>query len=121
MIVTDITPNLFISPSITNDNMAIGFNCPEDLSQYAGGKMGAFIKINGKYKCVGLHIIQNSFFPIALWGSNKELKQQNGCLDNQQVQFAILYNNKVIYVDEQPKVQGYVKDDIHVISHINFK
>ena len=57
-----ITPEMFVSPSNTGENMTIGVNANE-LDSFVGGQIGAFYDFDGDgtLECVGLETISTGF------------------------------------------------------------
>ena len=112
----NIDVNQFISPINTGANMTLGINT-DDLDDFIGATIGVF---NSEGLCVGLEIIQNQFFSVAIWGDDTGTPELDGLLPGDIPQFAILLNNdQVIPIAEMNNFSGYVTNSLQVSSSIS--
>ena len=63
--LAQITPDQFYTPVNTGSNMTLGVNT-DDLDDFIGGSL-ALLMLR---ECIGLEIIQNQFFSMAIWGDD---------------------------------------------------
>ena len=84
------------------------------LDQYAGGQIGAFYDLNGdgNLQCVGLDQISAGFIGLALWGDDSFTSELDGLPSGAVPEFAVLFDDQIIYVDEIPEFSGYVTNGI---------
>ena len=82
----NIGSNQFIYPLNTGSNMTLGVNT-NDLDEFIGATLGVF---NAEGTCVGLEIIQDQFFSIAIWGNDTGTQELDGLNDGESPSFAIL-------------------------------
>ena len=91
-----ITIDMFNQPTNTGANMTIGFNS-STLDQFESGQIGAFYDLDGDgtLECVGLEIVTDGFFGIALWGDNLSTPEVDGLLCGDWPIFAILHDDNI--------------------------
>ena len=115
----NIESNQFYSPTNTGSNMTLGFNT-DDLDDFIGETIGAF---NSEGTCIGLEIIQNQFFSMALWGNDNGTPELDGLLDNEMPTFAILTQSNEIVVSISNMIignySGYVTNALVVSTGLS--
>ena len=115
-IAQNINDSQFVIPINTGANMTLGINT-DDLDDFIGATIGAF---NSEGVCVGLEIIQDQFFSVAIWGDDTGTPELEGLIVGEIPQFAILLsNNQVIPIAEINNFTGYVTNALQVSSSIS--
>ena len=109
----------FIAPENTGANMTVGINS-SSFDPYEGGQIGAFYDVNGdgSLQCVGLQPISIGFFGMALWGDIEATPTPDGLPPGAIPQFAILFEDQIIFVEEIPEFSGYTTNGIETISEV---
>lgn len=106
----------FNSPINTGANMTLGLNT-SDLSDFIGDQIGAF---NSDGLCIGLDIIQESFFTMALWGDDNGTPEVDGLFSDEIPSFAILTNaGFVIPIAEVGNFSGYTTNEFQVSNSLS--
>ncbi len=112
---SEITPATFTTPANTGANMTVGINASK-FDQFEGGKIGAFIELDGVLTCVGSETISTGFFGLAIWGDDSSTPEADGLASGAKPTFAILHDGNVILIDEIPQFTGYVTNGNVVIN-----
>jgi hypothetical protein len=113
--IAQISPNQFYTPVNTGSNMTLGVNT-DDLDDFIGGHLAAF---NSEGTCIGLEIIQNQFFSMAIWGDDTGTEEIDGLQDGENATFAILSSNgRVITIAELVNFNGYITNALVVTNAI---
>ena len=95
--IAQISSDQFYTPVNTGSNMTIGVNT-DDLDDFIGGHLAAF---NSEGTCIGLEIIQNQFFSMAIWGDDTGTQEIDGLQDGEIATFAVLSSDgRVITIAE---------------------
>ena len=99
--------------------MTVGINSSE-FDSYVGGQIGAFYDVNGdgNLQCVGLTEILNGYFGLALWGDDSFTPELDGLPSEAVPEFAILFEDQIIFVDEIPEFSGFVVNGIENITEV---
>ena len=99
--------------------MTVGINS-SSFDPYEGGQIGAFYDVNGdgSLQCVGLQPISIGFFGMALWGDIEATPTPDGLPPGAIPQFAILFEDQIIFVEEIPEFSGYTTNGIETISEV---
>jgi hypothetical protein len=111
----NIDVNQFTTPTNTGANMTLGINT-DDLDDFIGATIGAF---NSEGLCIGLEIIQNQFFSVAIWGDDTGTPDIEGLLPGEIPQFAILIGDQVVPIAEVNNFTGYVTNALQVSTSIS--
>ncbi len=110
-----ISQDQFYTPVNTGSNMTIGVNS-DDLNDFIGGSLGAF---NAEGTCIGLAIIQNQFFSMAIWGDDTGTPELDGLQDGEGASFAVLTSDGyVVSIAELANFNGYVTNTLVVANFI---
>ena len=113
--IAQISPNQFFTPVNTGSNMTLGVNT-DDLDDFIGSSLAAF---NAEGTCIGLEIIQNQFFSMAIWGDDTGTPEIDGLLDGESATFAVLTTDgRVISIAELANFNGYVTNSLVVTNMI---
>ena len=111
----NIDVSQFTTPTNTGANMTLGINT-DDLDDFIGATIGAF---NSEGLCIGLEIIQNQFFSVAIWGDDTGTPDIEGLLPGEIPQFAILIGDQVVPIAEVSNFTGYVTNALQVSTSIS--
>ena len=113
--IAQISPNQFYTPVNTGSNMTLGVNT-DDLDDFIGSSLAAF---NAEGTCIGLEIIQNQFFSMAIWGDDTGTPEIDGLQDGESATFAVLsLDGRVITIAELANFNGYVTNALVVTNAI---
>lgn len=111
----NITPEQFTTPTNTGANMTLGINT-DDLDEFIGATIGVF---NEEGTCVGMEVIQNQFFSIAIWGDDNGTPELDGLLNGDTPTFAILLTTgQVVQLAEVSNFSGYETNSLQVTTSI---
>lgn len=114
--IAQISPNQFYTPVNTGSNMTLGINT-DDLDDFIGSSIAAF---NAGGTCIGLEIIQNQFFSMAIWGDDTGTPEIDGLQDGESATFAVLTTDgRVITIAEIANFNGYVTNSLVVTNSIS--
>jgi len=95
--------------------MTLGINT-DDLDSFIGAMIGAF---NSQGSCIGLEVIQDEFFSVAIWGNDTGTPYLDGLSDGEIPVFAILTENGlVVSIAEVASFSGYVTNALEVTTSI---
>ena len=99
--------------------MTVGIISSE-FDSYVGGQIGAFYDVNGdgNLQCVGLTEILSGYFGLALWGDDSFTPELDGLPSGAVPDFAILFDNQIVFVDEIPEFSGFVVNGIENITEV---
>lgn len=96
--------------------MTLGINT-DDLDDFIGSSIAAF---NAGGTCIGLEIIQNQFFSMAIWGDDTGTPEIDGLQDGESATFAVLTTDgRVITIAEIANFNGYVTNSLVVTNSIS--
>ena len=113
--IAQISPNQFNTPVNTGSNMTLGVNT-DDLDDFIGSYLAAF---NAEGNCIGLEIIQNQFFSMAIWGDDTGTPEIDGLQDGENATFAVLTNDgRIITIADLANFNGYVTNSLVVTNTI---
>jgi hypothetical protein len=111
----NIESGQFYTPINTGANMTLGINT-DDLDSFVGTMIGAF---NSQGSCIGLEVIQDEFFSMAIWGNDTGTPYLDGLSDGEIPVFAILTENGlVVSIAEVANFTGYVTNALAVSTSI---
>ena len=111
----NIESGQFYTPVNTGANMTLGINT-DDLDSFIGAMIGAF---NSQGSCIGLEVIQDEFFSVAIWGNDTGTPYLDGLSDGEIPTFAILTENGlVVSIAEVANFSGYVTNALEVSTSI---
>ena len=113
-VIAQISPDQFYIPVNTGSNMTLGINT-DDLDDFIGGSLAAF---NAEGTCIGLEIIQNQFFSMAIWGDDTGTPEIDGLQDGENATFAVLFDGRVISIAELVNFNGYVTNSLVVSNAV---
>ena len=113
--MAQISPDQFYTPVNTGSNMTLGVNT-DDLDDFIGGSLAAF---NAEGTCIGLEIIQNQFFSMAIWGDDTGTPELDGLQDGESASFAVLTSDgRIVPIAELANFNGYVTNALIVTNAI---
>ena len=113
--MAQISPDQFYTPVNTGSNMTLGVNT-DDLDDFIGGSLAAF---NAEGTCIGLEIIQNQFFSMAIWGNDTGTPELDGLQDGESASFAVLSSDgRIVPIAELANFNGYVTNALIVTNAI---
>ena len=113
--MAQISPDQFYTPVNTVSNMTLGVNT-DDLDDFIGGSLAAF---NAEGTCIGLEIIQNQFFSMAIWGNDTGTPELDGLQDGEGASFAVLTSDgRIVPIAELANFNGYVTNALIVTNAI---
>lgn len=113
--IAQISPNQFNTPVNTGSNMTLGVNT-DDLDDFIGSSIAAF---NAEGNCIGLEIIQNQFFSMAIWGDDTGTPEIDGLQDGENATFAVLTTDgRIITIADLANFNGYVTNSLVVTNTI---
>tara|TARA_B100000795_G_C22801591_1_gene442211 strand:- start:1778 stop:3745 length:1968 start_codon:yes stop_codon:yes gene_type:complete len=118
-----INSSYFVSPTNTGANMTLGFNLSNNLG-LEGSTVAAFFDLNNDgttSECVGLTLIQNGFFTMALWGNDSSTDEIDGLQagDNDLIFAVINSEGDVMAFNANPLFSGYATNGSFVITEID--
>ena len=113
-VIAQINSDQFYTPVNTGSNMTLGINT-DDLDDFIGGSLAAF---NAEGTCIGLEIIQNQFFSMAIWGDDTGTPELDGLQDGENATFAVLFDGRVISIAELVNFNGYVTNSLVVSNAV---
>ena len=113
--IAQTSPDQFYTPVNTGSNMTLGVNT-DDLDDFIGGSLAAF---NSEGTCIGLEIIQDQFFSMAIWGDDTGTPELDGLQDGENATFAVLTSDGyVVSIAELANFNGYVTNALVVTNSI---
>lgn len=111
-----ISADQFNSPINSGANMTLGINT-SDLNDFVGSQIGAF---NSDGLCVGLDIIQDGFFTMALWGDDNGTPEIDGLYAGEIPSFAILtIEGTIVPIAEVANFSGYTTNEFQVSNSLS--
>ena len=113
--IAQTSPDQFYTPVNTGSNMTLGVNT-DDLDDFIGGSLAAF---NSEGTCIGLEIIQDQFFSMAIWGDDTGTPELDGLQDGENATFAVLTSDGyVVSIAELSNFNGYITNALVVTNSI---
>ena len=113
--MAQLSSDQFYTPINTGSNMTLGVNT-DDLDEFIGGYLAAF---NTEGTCIGLEIIQNQFFSMAIWGDDTGTAELDGLQDGESASFAVLTSDgRIVPIAELVNFNGYVTNALIVTNAI---